>query len=151
MEVADVVADDVVVDDEKMLLILLRAAEGLGTNETLPSRPNAPVPNEDINEVVRILKEVEENDGDDDDRFEEEGGNPIPLPLTPRSRLPSLLLLDFLDLNNFIRRCSVSRTDSINTNGNNECFLIWPSSIEEMFCVRFLRFNERYFNAKPKD
>jgi len=102
MEVADVVADDVVVDDEKMLLILLRAAEGLGTNETLPSRPNAPVPNEDINEVVRILKEVEENDGDDDDRFEEEGGNPIPLPLTPRSRLPSLLLLDFLDLLCFI-------------------------------------------------
>lgn len=102
MEVADVVADDVVVDDEKMLLILLRAAEGLGTNETLPSRPNAPVPNEDINEVVRILKEVEENDGDDDDRFEEEGGTPIPLPLTPRSRLPSLLLLDFLDLLCFI-------------------------------------------------
>lgn len=94
MEVPDIVAG-VVVDDEKMLLILLRA-EGLGTNETLPSRPNAPVPNEDINEVVRILKEVEENDGDDDDRFEGEGGTPIPLP--PRSRLPSLLLLDFLDL-----------------------------------------------------
>jgi len=127
MEVPDIVAG-VVVDDEKMLLILLRA-EGLGTNETLPSRPNAPVPNEDINEVVRILKEVEENDGDDDDRFEGEGGTPIPLP--PRSRLPSLLLLDFLDLNNFISRCCVvwlvhkskSRTDSNTNRGYPQ--LVW--------------------------
>jgi len=106
MEVPDSVVDAVVDDDEKMLLILLRA-EGLGTNDTLPSQPNAPVPNEDINEVVRLLKDVEEeeNDGDDDDRFEGE----TPLPLSPRSLLPSLLLriLDFLDLNNFILRCFV--------------------------------------------
>ena len=66
-------------------------AVGLGTKETVPSRPNAPDPNEDINELVRILKE-EAAEEERDDRLKGDRGGAT-----------SLVLL-FLDLLLFLFR-----------------------------------------------
>mmetsp|Transcript_8640 Transcript_8640/g.21255 ORF Transcript_8640/g.21255 Transcript_8640/m.21255 type:complete len:223 (+) Transcript_8640:894-1562(+) len=78
-------------DVKKLPTPVAERALGLGTKETtLPSRPNEPVPNEDMNELVLTLSEfaAEGEREDEERRFEgDAAGSP--------SFLSFLLLLDF--------------------------------------------------------
>jgi len=59
-------AGSLVAEGEKKLLPIFERAVGLGTKETLPSFPRAPVPSDDIKELVWILND---DRCDRDDRF----------------------------------------------------------------------------------
>mmetsp|Transcript_9383 Transcript_9383/g.22246 ORF Transcript_9383/g.22246 Transcript_9383/m.22246 type:complete len:128 (+) Transcript_9383:1107-1490(+) len=62
--------------DEKKLKPLFERAVGLGTKETLPSLPSIPVPSEDINELVCILRVLGEKEERDEGLFGDRGGKP---------------------------------------------------------------------------